>query len=283
MIKMRFVPLISLSWLCLGIAMTQAAEDPLPEGCSQATSATFVSSSGGDPSVTLHGCKVGKGQSTCSIPHPSGEYAAVVEINDGVGIKNNTNEVSWSVDCAPLNGGTCPDAIGIDWVNTKGSTGGTECGFVYTDDPTSDSMLYFNKSNGGFASISEVTAYTDFEEKIELITRTLPGCPPDVQAALNDDVIPGDFAIVGDISQADSLTLCLKEDAVQIIECLNVEEGDTGDLDKCKDIEIDGVSPNLVRNITFDLFKVLDTSCIYTCVPPPMTLGGRSQCGYICN
>ena len=121
----------------------------------------------------------------------------------------------------------------------------------------------------------------------------LPDCPQDIQEALNDGTIPGDYAIVGQISDADSVTLCIKEDfQITVTECVN-QEG-TGSLPPpssgeplCSEGpflngEFQGAQP-LMRDITFLMSKVGEASCVYTCVPPPLTLGGNQRCGYICK
>lgn len=33
----------------------------------------------------------------------------------------------------------------------------------------------------------------------------------------------------------------------------------------------------------FSVAKYTKTKCIYTCVPPPLTVDGRNQCGMVCD
>lgn len=163
------------------------------------------------------------------------------------------------------------------------------CGYIYSDEARSGKKLGL-KSDGEFATVDYIEVCSDGLNK--QVTSPLPACPEDVQTALNDGSIPGDFAIVGQISDADTVTLCLKDDPnITVFECVNEETPATANsgLPSCSegpdlnnDGHPDGAMP-FIRNSTVQTQKVGDASCVFTCLPPPLTFGGRSQCSYICN
>ncbi|UCH54155.1 MAG: hypothetical protein JSW09_05100, partial [Pseudomonadota bacterium] len=127
---------------------------------------------------------------------------------------------------------------------------------------------------------------TNGKSELPVVTRTLPTCPADVQAALDENQIKGDYAIVGEITDGDSATLCLKS-GVTIQECINEERKgqgpDPSGLPLCsKGPTGDGITDlNFKRDLNFSITKTGDNSAIFVCLPPTYTFSGGSSCGWV--
>lgn len=297
MLNTKFAPLISISLLCLGASTAQALE----EGCSIETGGDYIISVGGNDVKELDGCTVFKGSESCLMrTDPVTGLEAWLDVYTTVdegtpdetqvlGLLNGATDVSIATRCEDPDDSDqydCPtgtDALGTDAWSIKTGTGQTGCTWFDAGDPPTVDEIYFVTNKGVKTSMGEVSGFTNGRENFVFETTPQPACPQDIQDALDDGTIPGDFAIVGLIGDADTTTLCLKS-GVAVFECANTEGGlpDSG-LPECGDLTPNGVVPVLKRNMTTDLTKVGNTSCVFTCVPPPLTIGGRSQCGYICN
>jgi hypothetical protein len=241
------------------------------------TCSSFKDSSG----ISQVGCRIPNGYGTCTAIDPTTHEVLFTAQSKLL----SNGSVQWSLD----------GKFKADVVLVAGASHGSACSYLYADEAVAGKGLGFLKSTGKYANVNYVEVCTDRSNVPEPVTlKPLPECPQDVQDALDDGSIEGDFAIVGQIGDADTATLCIKDDAaITVHECINEEglssESSSSDLPLCsegpdmnEDGHPDGPQP-FKRVMTFDLNKVGDGSCVYTCVPPPLTLGGRSQCGYICK
>jgi len=223
----------------------------------------------------------------CRITNGSGSCTAVDSKGQPLFTATSAKRASGAVDWQITDYKTKVDAV---LVNQIAPTASTACSYTYTTEAVAGDGLGQKKSDGTFVNPN----YLEFCSDGQSQTVDLPPCPTDVQNALNDGSIPGEYAIVGQISDANTATLCVKENAgISVQECINLEGATSSaaanGLPLCSDGpdtdgdgHPDGSLP-FKRNITFIQQKVGDSSCTYTCVPPPMTIGGRSQCGYICK
>lgn len=228
------------------------------------------------------GCRIDNGTGSCTATDGAGNVLFTASSSlDALG------RVNWSVDPS--------SAYKIDSVLVGGATQGNACGFFHSYDTEAGTGLGFQKSNGGYANVTYVDVCTDMKKEVAIAPPpVIPACPQDIQDALNDQTIEGDFAIVGKITDGDSPTLCIRQNpGITVTFCEN-EEGKnaTGPTasgaPRCSegpDVTGDGVPDGaepFKRNTTFVTSKVGNSSCYYMCVPPPMTLNGVQSCAYYC-
>jgi len=186
--------------------------------------------------------------------------------------------------------------VKADTALVGGGTGGNACGYFYAKDTTEGSGMGFKKSNGSYANVTYVDVCADLKSDEIQVVNTFPACPQDVQDALDDGTIPGDYAIVGKIKDGDSLSFCVKSSnpEIRITECIN-EEGKnaTGPHpsgrprcsegpDQDGDGVLDGPQP-FKKELTMPGVKVGNNSCVFYCPPTNYGFGGTSSCWYVCD
>lgn len=263
--------------LALGTAgpvWSQCVQGP---GVDQAKYSLLIDGTTSCAKLSQAGCRISGGQGTCEVP---GLFRAQSTLaSDG--------SVSWSL---------LSHTVGIDAVLVGGASSGNACANFYPDDAdTGQSGLGFRKSTGQYSNVTYVEFCTDGEDSIDPTAAVpVPACPEDVQTAL-DEVFLATTDIAITYQFDDNLgvvsSLCVKggleNPNVTVIPCLNEPvpiPGPTA-LPRCSEV----VSPEtglpfvLKNNSTYFMAGVQRSSCVYTCVPPPMTLGGRSQCAYVCR
>lgn len=232
---------------------------------------------------------VNAGQAGCSISNGTGSCQAFDGNGNPVFTATSSldtqGRVSWSV--------TGP--YKADTVLVAGANSGNTCGYFYDKDTASGTGLGFLKTNGTYQGVQGVAVCSDLKaDAPQAVLNVVPACPADIQAALDDGTIEGDFAIVGKVTDGDSVTLCTRKNAgLTETLCIN-QEGKTlpptlAGTPRCSegpDLNGDGIPDGplpLKRNISFPASKVGDGSCLYICSPPNTALEGTSSCKYVCK
>lgn len=265
------VGVVVLALFALGLTNNVQAE------CTQtapgAKSVAIVDGTTGCASLNMQtGCRMDPGSGVTSCTHPGGLFTATSQINaDG--------SVSWA-----LQSGSAKKA---DSVLVGGGTGGNACGYFYEKDAMAGSGMGFKKSNGQYANVTYVDVCTDGKTDQAQVIKTLPACPQDVQDALNDGTIEGDYAWVGKITDGDSLAFCLRQNAgIQVTECINVEGKNLGPdpsgLPYCSQGPTGKGPQPFKKNLTIPAAKVGDGSCFFSCPPTNYSYGGYTVCTYSC-
>jgi hypothetical protein len=228
------------------------------------------------------GCPSIQGQVGCRIDNGSGTCVAKDLLGNTLftaySAKDSSGRVNWSVDPS--------SRYKIDSVLLGGATSGNACGYFYKNDASSGSGMAFAKSNGGYSNVTYADVCTNLKDNTPPPPpKPLPGCPADVQAALDKGTIPGDYAIVGTITDGDSATLCLKS-GVTVEPCIN-EEGKglgttpAGKVPRCSEGPNAAGSPSFKRNLTFSMNKTGENSQLFVCLPPTYTFAGGQSCGWV--
>ena len=228
------------------------------------------------------GCRIYGGNGSCSATDPiTGRIftATSRSLSDG--------SLSWTLE-GDLNADAVFVVSKLNLLRRNSNSKTQACSYVYSDEARSGKGLGY-KSNGNFANVDYIEICSDGVDSP--VSTPLPGCPEAIQAALDGGDF-GDYAIIGQISDAKMLTLCIKNDPdITVLECINEGEdvavnsglpfcNEGPDMDG--DGRPDGAQP-MMRNTTVATQNVGTNSCVYTCLPPPLTFGGRSQCAYVCN
>jgi len=265
------VSVVVLALLALGLTNNVQAE------CTQtapgAKSVAIVDGTTGCASVNMQtGCRMDPASGVTSCTEPGGLFTATSQMNpDG--------SVSWA-----LQGGS---AVKADSVLVGGGTGGNACGYFYEKDAMAGSGMGFKKSNGQYANVTYVDVCTDGKTDQVQVIETLPTCPPDIQAALDDGTIEGDVAWVGKITDGDSLAFCVRQGAgIQRTDCINVEGKNLGPhpsgLPYCSQGPTGKGPQPFKKDISITGAKVGDGSCFYYCPPTNYSYGGYAACSYLC-
>ena len=218
------------------------------------------------------GCDIANGSGSCTA------YSGSTPLFTANSTVNPDGSVSWSL--------TGNSQINVDEVFVQGTTGGETCEYAYGDEATAGQFLGFYKSNGSYQTVKNISFCTDGVNQPKQVIKSLPSCPADVQAALDDGSIPGDYAIVGSITDGDSATLCIKNSAnITVTPCVN-EEGKnlpptSSGTPRCSEGPA-GLGPQpFKRNLTFSMSKTGDNSQIFVCLPPTYTFAGGQSCAWI--
>ncbi|HCU53426.1 MAG TPA: hypothetical protein DIC36_03805 [Gammaproteobacteria bacterium] len=235
------------------------------------TSGCAALSNGGSTN-SWTGCRMdpASGITSCTV---AGKFRATSAMNpDG--------SVYWALDPTYTQYTTKADAVVVG-----GGNGGSNCGYFYKDDAATGNQLGYLKSNGSYQNVTYVDVCTNGTNETPVVTRQLPVCPADVQTALNDGTIPGDFAIVGTVHNADDTTFCIRSGAT-VKECINEERQgqgpDPSGLPLCSEgPHGDGTDLNFKRGLSFSMIKTGDHSSVYVCLPPTYTFAGGSSCGWV--
>lgn len=202
--------------------------------------------------------------------------------------------------------------VQVDSVLVGGGQKGNACNYFYPDvAPVGQTGMGYQSDKGSFAKVTYVEVCTDQSDDVAPPPPppvVVPNCPTDVQNALDDLSIPGDIAFIYQFDDflGATMSFCVKggsltelSDDIQYIPCTNEPttlydpENPSQDPPLCssiptddpaKDRDGDGYRDFFFRNNLSPFVAGLKgSSCIYTCLPPPMTLDGRNQCGYICR
>ncbi len=217
------------------------------------------------------GCDIANGSGSCTA------YSGSTPMFTANSSINSDGSISWNI--------TSGSQYNVDEVFVQGTTGGETCEYAYADEATAGQLLGFYKDNQTYQTVKNVSFCTDGKNQVKQVAKPLPGCPADVQAALNDGTIPGDYAIVGTITDGDSATLCLKS-GVTVEPCIN-EEGKglgttpAGKVPRCSEGPNAAGSPSFKRNLTFSMNKTGENSQLFVCLPPTYTFGGGQSCGWV--
>ena len=229
------------------------------------------------------GCRVDKGKGTCKAPE--GLFTATSTLaGDG--------SVTWSLGS---------HTVGIDAVLIGGGSGGNACAYFYPEDAeTGQSGLGFRRRTNPdqFANVPYVEFCTNQKDDIPAPAPAplVPTCSVTEQTALDRLGFGVTINYQFDIELGVVSGLCVQggldaainnpENPVKVIECINEPVPITGptELPLCSEVLSPEGNPFILKNnSTYFMAGVEGSSCVYTCVPPPLTLGGRSQCGYICQ
>jgi len=229
------------------------------------------------------GCAAINGQVGCRIANGVGNCTAKDSLGNTLFTANAwvdavTGGINWQLGPNPL--------FKADSALLGGGQSGNACGFFYKEDASGGQGLGFAKSNGGLSNVTYIDVCSNLKvDEPPPAPKALPACPADVQQALDDGLIPGDYAIVGTITDGDSATFCVKS-GVSIKTCKN-EEGKNlpptapGSTPRCSEGPDGQGSPPFKRNLTFSMSKTGDSSQIFVCLPPTYTFAGGQSCGWV--
>ena len=223
------------------------------------------------------GCRINGGIGTCSFPDQNNPLFTATSVLASNG------SVNWSL--------TGP--IKADVVITGGASQGNACGYFYPNDAVAGKGLGNKKSNGQFSNVTYVDICTDGENEPEPIELPkVQECPEDVKAALL--AADADIAVTYKLDKYLGVisSFCVKggletpADGISITKCINEPSMATtqSDLPFCTDVLSPDGNPVILTNLnTVNVAGGVGSSCAYTCLPPPMTFDGRTQCAYICK
>jgi len=275
---MKWILKVAFAFLAMGGLSNAWAEcvqqSPASAGYSVADTVAVVDGTTGCAAVNGQvGCRINNGIGTCTAKDVLGNNLFTAYSNTDA-----TGRITWTVDPS--------SRFKADSALLGGGQSGNACGFFYKNDASGGQGLAFAKSNGGISNVTYLDVCTNLKvDEPPPPPKALPACPADVQAALDEGTIPGDYAIVGTITDGDSATFCVKS-GVQIKTCKN-EEGKNlpptapGSTPRCSEGP-DGLgSPPFKRNLTFSMSKTGDSSQIFVCLPPTYTFAGGQSCGWV--
>jgi len=275
---MKWILKVAFAFLAMGGLSNAWAEcvqqSPASAGYSVADTVAVVDGTTGCAAVNGQvGCRINNGIGTCTAKDVLGNNLFTAYSNTDA-----TGRITWTVDPS--------SRFKADSALLGGGQSGNACGFFYKNDASGGQGLAFAKSNGGISNVTYLDVCTNLKvDEPPPPPKELPACPADVQAALDEGTIPGDYAIVGTITDGDSATFCVKS-GVQIKTCKN-EEGKNlpptapGSTPRCSEGP-DGLgSPPFKRNLTFSMSKTGDSSQIFVCLPPTYTFAGGQSCGWV--
>jgi len=220
------------------------------------------------------GCRINNGVGTCTARDALGNelFTAIAGVDPVVG------GITWEI--------TASSRYKADSALLGGGQSGNACGFFHKEDASGGQGLAFAKSNGGYSNVTYLDVCSNLQvNEPPPPPKPLPTCPADVQAALDDGTIPGDYAIVGTITDGDTATLCVKS-GVQKLACIN-EEGKNlpptpaGSTPRCSEGPNGQGAPPFKRDLTFSMTKTGNNSEIFICLPPTYTFDGTSSCAWV--
>lgn len=234
----------------------------------------------------LSGCRIQRGQTSCALPD-------VIAASITSGAVGQRGPISWALDpYSEFNA----DVVIMGGVTTSTRARGA-CGFYY-DEAESGDYLGYDRGNESFSTVSYVDVCTDLQTpEPPPVATTLPECPDSLQTILDSGALGNDVDFLATYQLDEELgvisTLCAQggivvgNPDVEIIPCVNEpseQQGEAADLPLCSEVQITpGVDPKLENLNTFTVAGVTGSRCAYTCLPPPMTFGGRTQCAFICR
>ncbi|HCU54194.1 MAG TPA: hypothetical protein DIC36_07955 [Gammaproteobacteria bacterium] len=259
----------------LGNAWAECVQQsPASAGYSVADTVAVVDGTTGCAAINGQvGCRITNGVGTCTAKDVLGNNLFTAYSNT-----DSTGRITWTVDPS--------SRFKADSALLGGGQSGNACGFFYKNDASGGQGLAFAKSNGGISNVTYLDVCTNLKvDEPPPAPKLLPTCPADVQAALDEGTIPGDYAIVGTITDSDSATFCVKS-GVQIKTCIN-EEGKNlpptapGKTPRCSEGPNSLGSPPFKRNLTFSMSKTGDSSQIFVCLPPTYTFAGNQSCAWV--
>jgi len=281
----KWILKVAFAFLAMGGLSNAWAEcvqnEQPPAGFSAAQTVAVVDGTTGCAAVNGQvGCRITNGVGTCTATDVLGNPLFTASAN----MDPTTGRITWTV--APNSRFKADSAL------LGGGQSGNACGFFYKNDASGGQGLAFLKSNGGISNVTYLDVCSNLKaDEPPPAPKLLPTCPADIQAALDEGTIPGDYAIVGTITDGDSATFCVKS-SVKIKTCKN-EEGKNlpptpaGQTPRCSegpDENGDGIpdgAPVFKRNLTFSMSKTGSNSQIFVCLPPTYTFDGTSSCGWV--
>lgn len=285
------IVLASLSILGLAVSHGALAECVQGEGADQAQYTILVDGTTSCANLQQSGCRVDKPDGSCTA-YKDGEALFTAHID-----KNNKGSISWTLE---------PGAVaGVDAVLVGGGQQGNACGYIYPDRAgDGQSGLGFQDSRGKFSNVTYVEVCVDTEgggSSGPDVDTTIPECPAPIAAALNQPGTPPGFALYYQFHPflGATTSFCIKggpltdpvdPSAFEFIGCTNeptdmMDEHDPEtDEPLCSEVvsPISGEPIELRNSLTTDIIGGQGSSCVYTCMPPPLTVDGRNQCGVIC-